>query len=94
VDSGELGAGRLDSVPDRGERFLSSRHSLYIDGLDGWILFPAGARIFSSRQRPDRLWYFRLLSNRYETHFPGVTRPVREADHSPLSRWSYTCTSL
>jgi hypothetical protein len=47
----------------------------------------AGARLFSSSQRPDRFWGPpNLLSNGYRcVIFPGVKRPRREADHSPPS---------
>jgi hypothetical protein len=50
-------------------------------------LMMAGARFFSSPQRPDQLWCPpTLLSNWYCGLFPqGVKRPGREADHSPPS---------
>jgi hypothetical protein len=46
------------------------------------IRVPIGARIFSSRCRPDRFWgTHSLLSNGYRDSFPGIKRPGREADH-------------
>jgi hypothetical protein len=56
------------------------------------VRVPVGSRIFFSPSRPDRLWGPpNLLS-------PGVTRPGREADHSPPASaevkrmWIYTST--
>jgi hypothetical protein len=61
---------------------------------------PVGLRIFSSRC-PDRLWSpTNLLSNGYRVLFsPGVKRPRRESDHSPITSaevkkmWVYTSTT-
>jgi hypothetical protein len=51
------------------------------------VRVPVGSRIFLSPCRPDRLWgQASLLSNGYRGLFsPGVKRPGREADHSPLA---------
>jgi hypothetical protein len=72
-------------------------------GLDDrgvWVRVPVRERIFSSPRRPDRLCGPRnLLSNGYRSALsPGVSRPGREADHSPPAStevkkmWIYTST--
>jgi hypothetical protein len=56
-------------------------------GLDDrrvWVRVPVGPRIFSSPQRPDRLWGPpNLLFYGYRCSLPGVYWPGREADHLP-----------
>jgi hypothetical protein len=66
-----------------------------LDDLGVRVRVPVGSRIFSSPNRPDRLWGPpNLLSNGYR----GVTRPGREANHSPPASaevkemWIYTST--
>jgi hypothetical protein len=71
-------------------------------GLDGrgvGVRVPVGSRFFSPPLPPDRFWGpSSLLSNGYGGLFPGVMRPERKADHSPLSctyvkdMWNYTAT--
>jgi hypothetical protein len=54
--------------------------------LDGRSSIPGRDKIFSSPQRPDRLWGPpSLLFNGYRGSFPGVKQPGPEADHSPPS---------
>jgi hypothetical protein len=57
-------------------------------GLDGPGSIPGRARFVFSPQRPDRLWGLPgLPSNGYRGGLsPGVKRPWRQADHSPLPR--------
>jgi hypothetical protein len=57
-------------------------------GLDGWVLFPAEARLFSSPRHPERCPEIHPASYRMGMRgalFVGVKRTGREADHSPLS---------
>jgi hypothetical protein len=65
-------------------------------GLDDWgrVQVPVGSRIFSSPDRPDRLWGPPIR------WVPGVKRPGREVDHSPPTSakvkkmWIYTATPI
>jgi hypothetical protein len=53
-----------------------------------WIRFLAGADIFYSPPRPDRLWgplIVSLLSNGYGVSFPGDEGPKSEVDHASQS---------
>jgi hypothetical protein len=58
------------------------------------VRFPVESRIFSSPRRPDPASYPMGAGG----SFPGVKRPVREADHSPPTSadvkkiWVYTST--
>jgi hypothetical protein len=63
------------------------------------VRVPVGSRIFSSANRPVRLWGPpNLLSNGYRGFSPGIKRPGRIADHSPPASaemkkiWIYTST--
>jgi hypothetical protein len=64
------------------------------------VRVPVGSRIFSSPNRPDRLWGPpNLLSNEYQGLFSlGVKQPGREVDHSPPTSakvkkmWIFTFT--
>jgi hypothetical protein len=50
------------------------------------VRFPADAKIFSTLQRPDRLWGpSSLLYTGYGCSFAGVRRPGRQADRSLAS---------
>jgi hypothetical protein len=81
---------------DVSENYIS--HSGYgMDDRGVGVRVPVGSRIFSSPQRPDRLWGPpTILSNGYRDSFSRVKRQVREADHSPPASaevketWVYT----
>jgi hypothetical protein len=55
------------------------------DGLDGTGSIPGSARLFSSPPRPDRPTQPLIQWVVPGVLYPGVKRPVREADHSPPS---------
>jgi hypothetical protein len=71
-------------------------------GLDDWgvgFRVPVRSRIFSSLNRPDRLWCPPNLSSGYMGAVsPGIKRPGSEADHPPPASaevkkmWIYTST--
>jgi hypothetical protein len=70
-----------------------------LDDREVGIGVPIGSRIFTSPGRPDRLWVPTSYLTGTRGSFPGVKRPVREADHSPPTgaetkkMWIYISTS-
>jgi hypothetical protein len=56
-------------------------------GQSAGVLFPTGERLFSSSQRPDRLWgpSNPLFSGDRRVNSPEIQRPGREGNHSSLS---------
>jgi hypothetical protein len=55
-----------------------------LDDPKAKVLVPVESRIFTSPQRPERLWDpLSLLSYSIGGSFPGVKLPGSEADHSP-----------
>jgi hypothetical protein len=73
------------------------QYSDWLDNRRVEVRVPVGARIFSSRRRPNRFWGPSSLSDGYRGLFPQeVKQPGREADHWPKisaevkNTWIYT----
>jgi hypothetical protein len=98
---------RLYSQSRREKNSLSYPEDGSVVGID-WLLAgrlrsrsssPGEVKIFSSPNRPDRLWGPpNVLSTGYRFFFLGVKRPGREADNSPPTSdevkkmWIHTST--